>query len=442
VKKIIIAVGGAGQMVLHHFIQLYLLGQCESVFDAYVLDTDSAANSILALSDLFDQARCAVDAADASGIPAIRFIQIKPETDEGNVDQLLMQQPLPGQSGYHHPAQAFFDRDSLRMSVRQGMYARPSLSAVVSFADAIQELGAHQFPIDASVVVTGSCIGGTGGGLLIPLIWHLAHADNKDFKITPVLLGDFFGAGQSRGVVANTGSGDSELFRSNRLAFLNCLAEAVPHLSQFAFIEEQRMQSRDWVQEKAAQHLNWANANEPYWKAAAACEHFFRESVAAPAQKFTQRELPEEAYARKFNRDSAMSRLGARLGRVNAFLDRHALQHIASDGPVRRVWGDAVVNYLISAWQLLVHEQHQPPDAFLKAVQNHAVQRWKRSGVASYALSQVFPAIPKVDASVAELASTDWPRPLVSRDVAAVSLKEAANSVSAALIYSIIATQR
>ncbi len=431
-------------MVLHHYVQLYLLGQCQEVFDAYVLDTDSGAKSLLALKELFDNARRAVGASDARGIPSIRFIQIKPETEEGDVDQLLIQTALPVQAGYHHPCQAFFDRDCLRMSIRQGMYARPSLSAVVSFADAIQRLGAEQFQNDARIVVGGSCIGGTGGGLLIPLIWHLVHVETKDFKVTPVLLGDFFRPQAANVVGTASNGGDTELFRSNRLAFLACLEEAVPTLPQFAFVEEHRMESRDWNREQDARQLPWAAPDEPYWKAAAACEHLFREAVAARAEKFTDRELGEEKYVRIFNMEVALPRLGLRLGRVNAFLDRRVLALIASEGPVRRVWGDAVVNYLISAWRLLVHDQHSPwtPTTFLRAVQSRAAELWRGSGVASYGLSAVFPAIQKTDAAVSEFAAGEWPKPLTAVNGAPMGVDEAVTSVAAALIYSIITTQR
>jgi hypothetical protein len=445
VAKIFIAVGGAGQMVLHHYAQLYLLGQCQEVFSAYILDTDSGAKSLLALKEFFDSARRALSASDARGIPSIRFIQINPETDEGDVDQLLMQQDLPAQAGYHHPCQAFFDRDCLRMSIRQGMFARPSLSAVVSFADAIHRLRAEQFENDARIVVTGSCIGGTGGGLLIPLIWHLSHVETKDFKITPVLLGDFFRPSQT-GTLVGTASngGDAELFRSNRLAFLACLEEAVPNLSQFAFVEEQRMESRDWNREQAAWHLPWAAADEPYWKAAAACEHLLREVVAAPAQKFTQREAAEEAYARKFSLEIAVARLGIRLGRVEGFLDRHLLALIRSEAPVRRVWGDAIVNYLVSAWLLLIRDQNSglAPEAFLNAVQRQASEVWRGVGVPSYGLCEVFPTIQRTEATVSEFAAGEWPKPLTSVSAAPMSTNEAVTSVAAALLYSVITTRR
>jgi len=240
-SRVIIAVGGTGQMVLHYYVQLFLVGYISEGFQAFVLDSANALRSLEYLSGFFNDVRLALGpVSDQEGVPEIRFIRLEQGKQGMKVAEMLMQAPLPSNPGFHHPAQAFFSRDALNQDVRQGLYARPALSTVMALETALRQIDPLRLPRDAKVVLVCSCIGGTGGGIAVPLLWYLTNMPGAQLQVRAVLLGEYF-----RPRPGETVGQDVSRFRSNRIGFLKALEQAVGAIQRYAFIEEPKMTERD-----------------------------------------------------------------------------------------------------------------------------------------------------------------------------------------------------
>src|SRR5947207_11637384 len=150
-NHIIIAVGGTGQMVLHYYTQLYLLGVINTPFQARIVDADEQYKSLSLLSTFLDEVLAGKDPT-VSGIAAINYRQVK-AANAATVGEAVtgLREVLP-----HHPATAFFDVTCLTKNTIQGLYARPALSTVIG-AEYL-ELFQDGVPHDSHIVVVGSII--------------------------------------------------------------------------------------------------------------------------------------------------------------------------------------------------------------------------------------------------------------------------------------------
>jgi hypothetical protein len=407
VNRIIIAVGGSGQMVLHYYIQLFLLGHIREGFDAFVLDSANPLQSLKFLSDLFDDVRRALGpAADSEGVPKIKIIPLEQGAPGMTVAEMLTLAPLPPQPGFHHPAQVYFSRETLLQDVRQGLFARPALSAVMALRPALEAIDPLRLPTDAKVVLVCSCIGGTGGGLAVPLLWHLTNTPGAQPQVRAVLLGEYFTP--RRG---DTVGQDVPRFRSNRIGFLKALEQSVGALQLFSFIEEPKMSERDPEKEERADHLPWPKADQPYWRATASLEFLFREAVAAVAAKFSDRCVDPDNYLRILDPGASSERLKKSLGCVTEFLRRRVLAQMDREAPVRRIWGDGLVEVLVRYRELLWKAGVElAPGEFLRQVDREVGGVW--SGEAgAYSLSRVFPECTPSPARVEQIRRTAWIRP-------------------------------
>ncbi len=411
-SRIIIAIGGSGQMVLHHYAQLFLIGIVREPFRAYVLDTDREIASLALLSNYFENLARTKPGAERATVPSIQYIHLEAEADQGKVKELLIHGTLPVEPGYHHPAQAFFSRDFLEQDIREGLYARPGLSAVTTLSHAFSQIQASAFEKDSKVAIVCSCIGGTGGGLAIPIMWHIEREAAGKVTQRAVLLGDFFQSNIEQQRLRDQLS----RFRSNRTLFLEALHHSVPDLKAFTLIEDPKMPERNPEGEAQARNLVWSEETLPYWRAACALDYLLVEAV-TDVSGFVDREVHREQYSTRLSRSKSVERLQTGLGRVQGLIDQDAFRRLAREALPRGTWGKQLVNSLVSFANLHSGRStaaYARPSEFIPEV-GAWVSRWWQSGVGgSYGLEHIFPSDRGRRPRLGEIRAISWP--VVSAD--------------------------
>lgn len=440
-KRVIIAIGGSGQMVLHHYAQLYLLGVVKEPFQAFVLDADRQMNSLKLLSGFFSEVRKTVSSATKDNVPSIEFIQLAPSGQGGKVKELLVNGTLSGEPGWHHPVQAFFSRDFLEQDVREGLYARPGLSTVTTVQAAFKRIQPQAFEDGTKVALTGSCIGGTGGGLSIPILWHVQAEAGAKVSQRVVLLGDYFQSQVKEQKLKN----QIERFHSNRTMFLKALMESVPDLKAYAFVEEPRMPERHSEEESESRRLGWAEQNLPYWKAASALDYLLVETV-QDVKEFGEREVQQERFVGQLNRSRSVERLETCLGRLESMLRHNVLRSLARESSPQWIWGKSLVGSLLSFAQ--VHRSsstaaYPKPSGFIPEV-GRWMDKWWREGLGeSYGLREVFPSTAARAPRLDELRTIDWPRASDELTLTNYASREdAARLCAASMMFAVLRAER
>src|SRR5688572_26994170 len=107
-----ICVGGTGQMVLHYYLQLYLLGLVEHSFEAVVLDTDAVIASIRSAKEFFEDLQYGADPGIgvAGQIPEIKTPTVSTPSGDKVITALTGR---PENEIDNHPVRAFFNEETL-----------------------------------------------------------------------------------------------------------------------------------------------------------------------------------------------------------------------------------------------------------------------------------------------------------------------------------------
>jgi hypothetical protein len=335
-SNLVVAIGGTGQMVLFHYLQWYLLGVVREPFRAVVIDTDAYIDGLLTIRQFLKWLPIATspDTTIGATIPTLDLLELT-DRPKGTVAKALTDQEEP-EVARQHPARAFFDRGTLNLSMRDGMFARPALSAIVSTA----ALAAESLrPLEGDrVVFVGSLFGGTGGGLLAPVadaVRMRIRESQVNVQTRGVFFGTYFQPDENRLVDAR------RLFRSNQLLVLRSLAEAVPELHSYCVVggSDDNTNVRDPDQERHGRNQPWTHGS-PYWKGAQALHHLLVESLASQEPAFASREVPLEAAASQPEYAVAQQTLAESVSRTAAFVRRKPLNAMAADPSAGVIWGD------------------------------------------------------------------------------------------------------
>lgn len=266
-RSLIVAVGGTGQLVLHYYAQLFQVRAIPDAFHAIIVDSDELLPSLQRLRDFWNVARVAHAQPDL--VPRIDYFPVAREL-AGTVQEALVGRDLPTPPDIH-PAEAIFDSTSLSQGVREGLYARPALSAVL-------QTDWSRFPLTSltgfqRVLVVGSLIGGTGGGLIAPLLSELASrirsaATIPQPEIRAVFFGEYFElTGDSPVPDANV------RYPSNKLMVARCLKDLAPiELTSFAFVEPGTRKPRTVSDERSPVNLAWPLQTDAIWIGVSALE--------------------------------------------------------------------------------------------------------------------------------------------------------------------------
>jgi len=185
----IIAIGGSGQMVAHLYANLFLTGFIREPFRLLVVDTDQLSPSLARLADFFEDVRRAAGPQAAPQIAEIEYLRVSSDM-AGSVEEILTGGQDIAINEFVHSVQAFFAAEDRKQSVKEGLFARPALSAVLSPSKLWERL--RHIPKGARIGVVSSSIGGTGGGLTLPVIAYLQNQRDGNYQIRAVFMGQYF----------------------------------------------------------------------------------------------------------------------------------------------------------------------------------------------------------------------------------------------------------
>ena len=173
---LIIGVGGSGQMILHYYSQLFVLGLVSTPFKAIVVDTDQTMHSLTFLRKFWADCRLAL--GDKGCVPTIGEVSTGQLDFDTSVRERLGYFQHSDDSRYEDPAQAFFSNDALGQSVAEGLFARPCLSAVIGLEEVQEGISSAVRAIKepCRVVLVHSTIGGTGPGLALAALLELQES--------------------------------------------------------------------------------------------------------------------------------------------------------------------------------------------------------------------------------------------------------------------------
>ncbi len=418
-NRVIVAIGGTGQMVLHYYAQLFLTGIVRQPFRAFVFDTDDFSPSLQFLAGYLSDVASCFGPTGQNEVPSISLHTLKPRNKQGLVSDILVGGPLPAHEGFHHPVQAFFSRRDLNENVMQGLYGRPALSAVLALDDSLECL--NKIEPGSTVTLLTSCLGGTGGGLSIPILWRLENQPGANLLLRAVLLGDYFTSSSAQD---NLDDQDNR-FRSNRLLFLKALQESVSNLLHI-FIEEPKM-VRDKAAEKRARNLPWPGQTEPFWRAANALEVLLSETIQDAGSAVNVEQL--------LDWHAAGAALRRALGRVQSFLRYNVLDRLSHEAFSTTVWGQGLPRTI----QTYGRYAGGGSAAAARRIQQEMYRAWNPAAANEYGLKSLFPDFGRLEASVAEVVGCGWPSaPATLEPQALPSEQKACDRIARLLLFTLL----
>ncbi|HWW77798.1 MAG TPA: hypothetical protein VNZ44_20505, partial [Pyrinomonadaceae bacterium] len=272
----IICVGGTGQMVLHYYLQLYLLGVIQHPFEAVVVDTDDIISSIKTTKKLFDDLQYGPGPGQALGaqVPVIQSIKIGTQMAATPIEVLTGRKDADP-----HPVQAFFNRETLEQPLKHGLFARPALSSVIT-QDPLRSTALRP-RANSTLVIVGSILGGTGGGLTAPIIDTILSRIKREgvarVQMRAVLFSEYFTPDDK--IIG----GSLVRFKSNQALVMRSIREALEDVHSFHIVGGPGTDTalkRAPQDEKKGEHLSWPEEEtSPFWQGAKALEHLLTETT-------------------------------------------------------------------------------------------------------------------------------------------------------------------
>lgn len=404
-KYKLICVGGTGQMVLHYYLQLYILGLIKHPFEAVVIDTDDVIASIDSARQFFGDLQFGADAIDGVQPEPISIITT-PAVPSPSSDRVIT--ALTGRQEQEigeHPVRAFFTDNTLVQTVNQGLYARPALSSVMSnrvFSDSALT------PVrDSSLVFVGSVIGGTSGGILAPLVDAVQTRQVQNVvtgvKMRAVLFGRYFIPDDN--IIPKA----VQRFNSNQVFVLSSIREALTQLHSYFIIGGTQVadRTRNPNLEKGAVQLPWPDTDDPYWEGVQATEYLLTEVVIPQTTDFREKEVEE--FKSPVDRARADEIRKQRVNLVDRLVRRKVVKRLAADPFAVPVWGRRLTDLLASFWNIANKAQSgKLMGDFPDLVQDSLERLWigtdERLGLRSF-----FPETPRESVSPAIIAAVNWP---------------------------------
>jgi hypothetical protein len=344
----IVAIGGTGQLVLHYYLQLYLLGVINDPFEAIVVDTDDLIRSLVAGRDFLGDLQYGPEPNAALGatIPVIESVEVSPKEYNTVADALTGGYGLTNSAP--HPMKAFFNGDTLGQNLAQGLYARPALSSVISQEDMQSEFLIPQS--DSVLALVGSVLGGTGGGLTAPIIAQiqsLARQVNVTVKLRAVIFGEYFNPDQKESKI------ERKRIQSNQTLVLRSMREALEDVHSFYIVGGPKalLIKRDADQEKKGEHLPWPQKpDDPIWHGVQALEYLLTETKMPQMNKFEKREV--EGFDDPTDLVEAHTKLKQRLLTVENLIKKEAVVRMAKDPLASLIWGRGLTRLIIHFWSI------------------------------------------------------------------------------------------
>ncbi len=418
-QNVIISVGGTGQMILHYYSCLYLIGYFRESFRALVVDTDNLIPSLDFLGRFFDDVRRALGRRGDSDVPSVDYLRLE-APEAGSVGELLSGRDL-NSDAFIHPAQAFFSQDDLRQRIREGLFVRPALSSLLRMQPLWEHL--RHIPTGSKICIAGSCVGGTGAGLILPIRDCLEEVPGGSFSIRAVILGQFFQPGPGKTV-------DIDRVRSNEAVFRLALQNATTSFDYYATPGVAPLEA-DRLPPKEMRHSPWPgpeDARDPYWAGSMAVDQVLQENK-------RDKKSPEPLQITPVEPARAVELAEAAMARVRQFIHHRILNQIGMEAFPERVW-QGLARTLIT----YSHGLGWDPVEFGRSLQDELQSRWAPVKPTDYGLSDVFPNPSKPPAvRPLDIIGCAWPEKPndVSRDTIRSS-DTAKQSVSALMLYTLL----
>lgn len=406
-NRMIVAIGGTGQNILLHYLQLYLIGVIDEPFQAVVVDTDEIFPAIVTIANFFGTLQYGRDRNAALGVTLPTIATMQPTTAAGETLTEVLTGNRKLEETEDHPVRAFFGTDTLAQGLMRGLFARPATSAVLSRGTLKNP--AMRPTAGSTVVFVGSVIGGTGGGLIVPLMESLYSYQVSDGIDNVKLRGVFFGQyfTPSSGLLA----GDSQRFRSNQVYVLKSIREAAPMLHSFHIVGGAGTGvERDPEKEKSGASPWPRNEAHPVWEGLQALEFLLSESAKEKSVAFEGREFA--TLGRQPELERSRLRLSQALQVARVFIQRETVHRIFKENWLDMVWGPGLTDLIAHFGRIAIHSEGR--DEVLKQFPNQ-LQRslgdlWRGQGNVQ-GLAEIFPS-PDEQGRVrpGQIRKISWPR--------------------------------
>jgi len=436
----IISVGGTGQMVLHYYLQLYLLGLITEEVDIVVIDSDDILPSISTMRSFLGELQYGGQTNETLGklrIPRIGTLHVRPSGGDTAL------QVLTGTKNWKstdiHPVYAFFNDDSLRQELKQGLFARPGLSSVLT-QDIFQNQSLRPEP-NSKVIIIGAVTGGTGGGLTAPMLdavrSFIERERIENVKIRAVFFGEYFRP--QEGLIKDA----IPRFQSNQTLVLRSFgdAEAAESLHSYFIVGGPGPNldfERKTETEKSGRNITWPNNDSnPFWQGVLALEHLLRDSATEKATKFEDREV--QNLSTFFSLRGAELRLRKSLSMVRMLNKKKAVSRLCKDPWSKWIWGEGPVEIASHYWSIAATREggKEAVSDFPRELQRAFETLW-RGEDKDLGLGDIFPNITQAERMrPGKMTAIRWPR--VSEGKWARELfddkKKAARRAAATLIF-------
>lgn len=406
----IVFVGGTGQMVLHYYLQLYLLGEIAHPFDAVVIDTDDIYGSVRTMQSFIAELQYGTQESEALGveIPTIRSVRVTPQRADSTLQALTGRRDVRDVDS--HPARAFFDSDTLRQDLMQGLYARPALSSVIS-QEVLKDPSLRP-KANTKLVVVGSVLGGTGGGLTAPVMDAIRLRVEKEsiekVQTRAVLFSEYFTP--DAGII----EGDVVRFKSNQTFVLRAIREALDNVHSFHIVGGPGASNsfkRQPDDEKKGEYIPWPkDDSNPFWQGAQALEHLLTETTRNNQVEFHKREV--EQFEPPVSLARSQLKLAQRLSLVSRLINKNTVIRMSSDPWARLIWSDALIGLVAHYWSIAAKEEGGKDKVkdFPRKVQGSLQALWRGQGDRP-GLEKVFPRLTKLHGvRPGNISRIPWPR--------------------------------
>ncbi len=348
----IVAVGGTGQLVLHYYLQLYLLGVITRPFEAVVVDTDDIIRSLTAWDYFLHELQYGMESNEALGasVPVIRELKVSPQKQDTVADALSGKKSYAlSNSPPFHPMQALFNRDTLNQNLSKGLYARPALSSVIS-REKLQNKSLRPMS-NSALIIVGSVLGGTGGGLMAPIIAQIQSIakfqDIKSVNLRAVIFGEYFDPDEKESKI------ERRRVKSNQALVLRAIREALENAHSFHVVggPDAKLIKREADREKKGEHLSWPQEiDAPIWRGVQALEYLMNETIRPRQDDFEDREVEEFKDPIKIT--VAQTLLKQRLQTVESLIKRRVIVRMIRDPWASVIWGTGLTRLLVHFWSI------------------------------------------------------------------------------------------
>jgi hypothetical protein len=349
----IICVGGTGQMVLHYYLQLYLLGIVQHPFEVVVVDTDEIIGSVSSVNKLFDDLQYGPGGGQSLGaqVPVIQTVKISAQMAATPLEALTGRKDADP-----HPVQAFFNRETLEQPLKHGLFARPALSSVIT-QDPLHSTALRP-RANSTLVIVGSILGGTGGGLTAPIIDTIRTRIKREgiarVQMRAVLFSEYFTPDDK--IIG----GSLVRFKSNQALVMRSIREALEDVHSFHIVGgpgSNTALKRAPQEEKKGEHLAWPDDEaNPFWQGAKALEHLLTETTKDRQVEFEEREVDDQ-FQSPILLPRAQLRLKQGLHVAENLVGKEVVLRMAADPWVRYIWGDGLANLIAHFWSIDVSRQ-------------------------------------------------------------------------------------